>query len=47
MPPRLDQGKLGRLDGDHQKIKDYDIRENEQKKKVAWIYTKQELEQKK
>ncbi len=29
MPPRLDQGKLGRLDGDHQRIKDYDIKEGD------------------
>lgn len=45
MPPRLDPGKVVKLDGDHNRVKDYDVKENEQKKKFTYFYTKQEIEE--
>jgi len=44
MPPRLDPGRVTKIDGDHQRVKDYDVKENETKKKFTYFYTKQELE---
>jgi len=44
MPPKLDPGKATKIDGDHQRVKDYDVKDNEQKKKFTYFYTKQEIE---
>lgn len=47
MPPRVEPAKkVGRVEGDHQKTKDYDERtENAQKKKFTYFFTKIELEE--
>ena len=45
--PRIEGSKQGRIDGDHQRIKDYDIKEGEQKKKFTYFFTKQEVEEQK
>ena len=45
--PRIEGSKQSRIDGDHQRIKDYDIKEGEQKKKFTYFFTKQEVEEQK
>ncbi len=47
MPPRIAPGnKIGKVEGDHQKTKDYDLKETAtQKKKFTYFYTKIELEE--
>ena len=47
MKLRIEGSKQSRIDGDHQRIKDYDIKEGEQKKKFTYFFTKQEVEEQK
>jgi hypothetical protein len=43
MPPKLDPLKAHRIDGDVNRVRDYDSRDQD-KKKFTYFYTKQELE---
>ncbi len=47
MPPKLDPLKVGRIDGDINRVRDYDLRVKVDDKKYTYFYTKQELELKK
>lgn len=46
MPPKLDPLKAHRMDGDINRVRDYDLRENQPggKKKHTHFYTKEEME---
>jgi|LauGreDrversion4_2_1035121.scaffolds.fasta_scaffold1367342_1 hypothetical protein len=44
MPPKLNPNKTDRIDGDNTRIKDYDVKDGQDKKKYTYFYTKQELE---
>jgi hypothetical protein len=44
MPPKLDPLKVGRIDGDMNRVRDYDQRVKVDDKKYTYFYTKQELE---
>jgi hypothetical protein len=43
--PRIEGSRTGKVDGDHQRIKDYDAKEGDQKKKFTYFFTKQEIEE--
>lgn len=44
MPPKLDPLKAHRIDGDINRVRDYDEKDKADKKKFTYFYTKQEIE---